>query len=92
MDTHLQSVIAKVGRIDVLFNAIGIPNTTLQGVPLVDLAVEQFFVPIAHGDARRLNSCRSSHASTRTLVAHAEITVGKETSLWMTKISQQAFR
>jgi len=49
VDTHLQPVIAKVGRIDVSFNAIGIPNTTLQGVPLVDLAVEQFFVPIAHG-------------------------------------------
>src|SRR5262245_10837064 len=47
VDTHLQSVIAKVGRIDVSFNAIGIPNTTLQGVPLVDLAVGQFFVPIA---------------------------------------------
>jgi len=47
LDRHLQSVIDKVGRVDVSFNAIGIPNTTLQGVPLVELAVEQFSEPIA---------------------------------------------
>jgi len=47
VDRHLQSVIDKTGRIDISFNAIGIPNTTLQGVPLVELAVEQFFLPIA---------------------------------------------
>ena len=40
-------MIGKAGRVDVSFNAIGIPNTTLQGVPLVDLAVEQFALPIA---------------------------------------------
>ncbi len=44
---HLQSVIEKAGRIDISFNAIGIPNTTLQGVPLVELPVEQFSLPIA---------------------------------------------
>jgi NAD(P)-dependent dehydrogenase (short-subunit alcohol dehydrogenase family) len=47
VDRHLQSVIDKSGRIDISFNAIGIPNTTLQGVPLVKLAVEQFILPIA---------------------------------------------
>lgn len=47
VDRHLQSVIDKAGRVDVSFNAIGIRNTTLQGVPLVDLAVEQFSLPIA---------------------------------------------
>jgi NAD(P)-dependent dehydrogenase (short-subunit alcohol dehydrogenase family) len=47
VDRHLRSVIDKAGRVDVSFNAIGIPNTTLQGVPLVDLAVEQFALPIA---------------------------------------------
>jgi NAD(P)-dependent dehydrogenase (short-subunit alcohol dehydrogenase family) len=47
VDRHLQSVIDKAGRVDVSFNAIGIPNTTLQGVPLVELAVEQFSLPIA---------------------------------------------
>ena len=47
VDRHLQSVIEKAGRVDVSFNAIGIPNTTLQGVPLVELDAEQFILPIA---------------------------------------------
>jgi NAD(P)-dependent dehydrogenase (short-subunit alcohol dehydrogenase family) len=47
VDRHLQSVIDKAGRVDISFNAIGIPNTTLQGVPLAELAVEQFSLPIA---------------------------------------------
>lgn len=46
VDRHLQSVIDKAGRVDISFNAIGIPNTTLQGVPLMDLAAEQFSLPI----------------------------------------------
>ena len=33
VDGHLQYVINKAGRVDVSFNAVGIPNTTLQGVP-----------------------------------------------------------
>ena len=47
VDRHLQSVIDKAGRVDLSFNAIGIPNTKLQGVPLVELDVEQFSLPIA---------------------------------------------
>ena len=47
VERHLQSVIDKAGRVDVSFNAIGIPNTTLQGVPLVELDIEQFSLPIA---------------------------------------------
>jgi|SoiMethySBSTD1v2_1073268.scaffolds.fasta_scaffold667087_2 NAD(P)-dependent dehydrogenase (short-subunit alcohol dehydrogenase family) len=47
VDRHLQSVIDKAGRVDISFNAVGIPNTTLQGAPLVELAVEQFSLPIA---------------------------------------------
>jgi len=47
VDTHLQSVIDTVGRVDISFNAVGIPNTRIVGVPLVDLDVEQFALPIA---------------------------------------------
>lgn len=43
---HLDMVIAKAGKIDISFNAVGLPNTTLQGVPLVDLDVSQFMAPI----------------------------------------------
>jgi NAD(P)-dependent dehydrogenase (short-subunit alcohol dehydrogenase family) len=47
VDRHLQSVIDKAGRIDISFNAVGIPNTKIQGVPLLELDVEQFSLPIA---------------------------------------------
>src|SRR5262249_42201714 len=47
VDRHPQSAIDKAGRVDVAFNAIGIPNTKLQGGPLVELDVEQFPPPIA---------------------------------------------
>jgi NAD(P)-dependent dehydrogenase (short-subunit alcohol dehydrogenase family) len=46
VDKHLQSVIDKVGRVDISFNAVGIPNAKILGVPLVELSVEQFSLPI----------------------------------------------
>jgi NAD(P)-dependent dehydrogenase (short-subunit alcohol dehydrogenase family) len=46
VDRHLQSVIDKAGRVDISFNAIGIPNPKVR-VPLVELDVEQFSLPIA---------------------------------------------
>jgi len=46
IDRHLQSVIDKAGRVDVAFNAIGIPGTNILGVPLAELNVEQFALPI----------------------------------------------
>jgi NAD(P)-dependent dehydrogenase (short-subunit alcohol dehydrogenase family) len=46
VDGHLQSVIDKAGRVDISFNAVGIPNTKILGVPLVELDVERFSLPI----------------------------------------------
>jgi NAD(P)-dependent dehydrogenase (short-subunit alcohol dehydrogenase family) len=46
VDKHLQCVIDKAGRVDISFNAVGIPGTKILGVPLVELDVEQFSVPI----------------------------------------------
>src|SRR5918993_2435944 len=45
VDKHLQSVIDKVGRVDISFNAVGIPNPKIR-VPLVELDVGQFSLPI----------------------------------------------
>jgi NAD(P)-dependent dehydrogenase (short-subunit alcohol dehydrogenase family) len=45
VDKHLQSVIDQAGRVDISFNAIGIPNPKFR-VPLVELDVEQFSLPI----------------------------------------------
>jgi NAD(P)-dependent dehydrogenase (short-subunit alcohol dehydrogenase family) len=47
IDQHLQSVVASAGRVDISFNAIGIPDSTVVGVPLVDMDAERFSRPIA---------------------------------------------
>jgi len=47
IDDHLQSVIDKAGRIDISFNAVGIPNSGIVGIPLAELDVERFSQPIA---------------------------------------------
>jgi NAD(P)-dependent dehydrogenase (short-subunit alcohol dehydrogenase family) len=46
VDEHLQSVIDKAGRVDISFNAVGIPNAKIWDVRLTDLDVEQFSLPI----------------------------------------------
>src|SRR5258706_12138781 len=46
VDRHLQSVIDQAGGVDIAFNAIGIPGAKLLGVPLIELDVEQFSLPI----------------------------------------------
>jgi NAD(P)-dependent dehydrogenase (short-subunit alcohol dehydrogenase family) len=47
VDAHLQFVADKAGRIDISFNAIGIPSRDIVGVPLADIAVDKFSLPIA---------------------------------------------
>jgi NAD(P)-dependent dehydrogenase (short-subunit alcohol dehydrogenase family) len=46
VDTHLRSVTDAAGRVDISFNAIGIPNPKIRA-PLLELDVEQFSLPIA---------------------------------------------
>jgi NAD(P)-dependent dehydrogenase (short-subunit alcohol dehydrogenase family) len=46
VDRHLQSVIDKAGRVDISFNAVGILDTNILGIPLIELDVEQFLQPI----------------------------------------------
>ena len=46
VDRHLQSVVDQAGRVDISFNAIGLPNPKTRA-PLVELDVEQFSQPIA---------------------------------------------
>jgi len=44
---HLATVVDRCGRVDVSFNAVGIPHETTLGVSLLDLDVERFGAPIA---------------------------------------------
>jgi len=46
IDKHLQSVVAKAGRIDISFNAIGNSPTKYLGGMLVDMDLKQFSMPI----------------------------------------------
>ena len=43
---HMSEIIKKAGKIDISFNAIGIPQKGIQGIPLTELAVESFSLPI----------------------------------------------
>src|SRR6195256_1792798 len=46
MDKHLQYVIDRAGRVDISFNAVGIPDTKIIGVPLAEMDAEKFSLPI----------------------------------------------
>jgi NAD(P)-dependent dehydrogenase (short-subunit alcohol dehydrogenase family) len=46
LDRHLQSVMDQAGRIDISFNAVGVPDTEILGVPLAKLDVGRFALPI----------------------------------------------
>jgi len=46
VDGHLESVIDAAGRVDISFNAVGISDPAILGVPLVELDVERFSQPI----------------------------------------------
>jgi NAD(P)-dependent dehydrogenase (short-subunit alcohol dehydrogenase family) len=48
IDKHLQSVIDMAGRVDISFNAIGLPDAKILGVPLVELDAELFALPGAY--------------------------------------------
>ena len=57
VEEHLNTVVEKAGGVDLSFNAIGLRNTTLQGVPLVDLDLDRFMAPIcAHVQANFLTA------------------------------------
>jgi NAD(P)-dependent dehydrogenase (short-subunit alcohol dehydrogenase family) len=69
VENHLDAIVDKAGTIDVSFNAIGIPQQGIQGIPLTELSVESFSLPIttyprahfltARAAARRMISQRS---------------------------------
>ena len=46
VDRHLRYLTGMAGRVDISFNAVGIPNTKLVGVPLAELDAGQFSLPI----------------------------------------------
>lgn len=47
IDHHLDTVIAEAGRIDISFNAIGLADAEIVGLPLIDMPAAMFERPIA---------------------------------------------
>ena len=47
VEKHMKDVVDQTGKIDIAFNAIGIPQTGIQGIPLTELSVESFLLPIS---------------------------------------------
>jgi NAD(P)-dependent dehydrogenase (short-subunit alcohol dehydrogenase family) len=47
VDEHLRSVVDRAGRLDISFDAVGVPNTDILGVPLAELDADLFALPIA---------------------------------------------
>jgi NAD(P)-dependent dehydrogenase (short-subunit alcohol dehydrogenase family) len=82
VEEHLRSVIEEAGRVDVSFNAVGIPNAGIVGVPLTELDVEYFLLPLerytksyfltARAAARRMVAQRSGVIMTVTAL-HSRI-------------------
>ena len=46
IDQHLQSVTERAGHLDISFNAVGVPDAEILGVPLVELDLERFSLPV----------------------------------------------
>jgi len=47
VDRHLEAVVGTAGRVDISFDAVGVPDAGILGVPLTELDVERFSLPIA---------------------------------------------
>ena len=47
IEKHASAVVKKAGGFDISFNAIGIPQQGIQGIPLAELSAESFALPLA---------------------------------------------
>lgn len=46
VEEHMVQLINREGKVDISFNAIGLPQTGIQGIPLTELSVKSFSLPI----------------------------------------------
>jgi NAD(P)-dependent dehydrogenase (short-subunit alcohol dehydrogenase family) len=68
VDEHLQYVIDDAGRVDISFNAVGIPNANIVGVPLTELDVERFLLPL---ESYTKSYFLTARLAARRMVAHS---------------------
>jgi NAD(P)-dependent dehydrogenase (short-subunit alcohol dehydrogenase family) len=48
VEAHLNRLLDDTGRLDISFNESGIAQPGIQGIPLLDLPVESFMLPVGH--------------------------------------------
>jgi NAD(P)-dependent dehydrogenase (short-subunit alcohol dehydrogenase family) len=65
---HVDDVVDKAATVDISFNAVGIPQQGMQGMPLTELSLENFTLPI--------NSYAQAHFVTGRAAARHMITQG----------------
>lgn len=46
VEAHMSEIVRKAGKVDISFNAIGIPQKGIQGTALTELSLENFTLPI----------------------------------------------
>jgi NAD(P)-dependent dehydrogenase (short-subunit alcohol dehydrogenase family) len=69
VEQHLENLVQRTGGLDISFNAIGIPQQGIQGVPLVNMEAKNFMLPI--------QSYMTSHFVTSTAAARRMKEKGK---------------
>jgi NAD(P)-dependent dehydrogenase (short-subunit alcohol dehydrogenase family) len=82
IEEHLRSVIDDAGRLDISFNAVGVPNAQILGVPLVEVALERFALP--------LTGLVTSYFLTARLAAREMIPNGSGVIMTVTAIPSRA--
>ncbi|MFJ3585112.1 SDR family NAD(P)-dependent oxidoreductase [Streptomyces sp. NPDC090127] len=78
VDRYLGSVTDRAGRIDVSFDAVGVPNAEILGVPLTELDVERFALPIA--------ACTRAYFLTARLAARRMVPQGSGVIMTVTAL------
>lgn len=66
---HISMTARKAGKVDISFNAIGIPQKGIQGIPLTELSMERFALPI--------NTYMRSHFATAKAAARHMVKQGQ---------------
>jgi NAD(P)-dependent dehydrogenase (short-subunit alcohol dehydrogenase family) len=78
VDAHLQSVVDRCGRVDISFNAIGLGPAQIVGVPLVEMDVDRFVLPIRAYAASYFLTAR---LAARRMIAHGSGVIMTVTAL-----------
>jgi len=61
IEQHLRSVVEQAGRVDISFNAVGLPDEDHLGDFLMDTSAERFMRPIAYFATSVLPDARLAH-------------------------------